>query len=664
MQISSLVFLAIFLGANAFFALKVKKLVALMRASKGPVWSAPRFDRIGERIGTFFYYVIGQKAVLQKPVVGFLHLLVFWGFIVITVGTVELFIYEVFPSFSLEFIGPVAFSVLVSVQDTFTFLVLFAVLLFFYRRLVMQPQGLGKSKDAIIILTITGSLMVSLVGMHAFRMISEPMWYDSAQWFSALFRQLLESFSISPETAGKTSTVFRWTHHLLVLGFLVYIPSSKHLHVLAAAPNTVLKTLDVEKPMRKVNLEDESVTSFGLGRITDLSWKDTLDLYACTECGRCQDACPAFYTGKPLSPKKLILDLKDTLMKNHEQVLEGNPEESPSVLNAAITDDVIWACTSCRACETVCPVFIEQTDKIYEVRRNMVLMESRFPAELQTVFKNVENNFSPWAMSPEDRDKWADGLEVKTMAEVVASGEDVEYLFWVGCAGSFDDRNKKVSRALVSLLKKSGTKFAILGKEEKCTGDPVRRMGNEYLAQALIQENVALLQNYKVKKVVTACPHCFNAIKNEWKDFGLNVEVAHHTQLISELISKGALKTSKAMNESVTYHDSCYISRWNDEVAAPRAALQAVPGLSITEMKKSGKSGMCCGAGGGRMWMEETIGDRVNLARTDQALETGAKVIASNCPFCMTMLSDGVKAKDKSESVRVLDLAEILDAST
>ena len=387
-------------------------------------------------------------------------------------------------------------------------------------------------------------------------------------------------------------------------------------------------------------------------------------MYACTECGRCQDVCPAHNTGKPLSPKALIIDLKDVLYQNKALILAGKKDEVGPILGGKISDDVIWSCTSCRACEAACPVFIEHTDKIYEVRRNMVLMESRFPAELQTVFKNIENNFSPWAMSPDERDKWAEDLKIKTMAEVASSGEAVDYLFWVGCAGSFDDRNKKVSRALVSVMRKAGVRFAILGKEEKCTGDPARRMGNEYLAQSLIQENVNALNNYGVKKVVTACPHCFNAIKNEWKDFGGTFEVVHHTQLIAQLIKDGKIKPSKGTEEKITYHDSCYIGRWNDEYQAPRSILNSLPMVKITEMEKNSSNAMCCGAGGGRMWMEEHIGTRVNVKRTEQALATNATVIASNCPFCMTMITDGIKTKDMAEKVRIVDVAELVDQAT
>lgn len=662
----SFLFLAVFLAANAYFAYRVSILYRLAKATTGPVWSGNRLDRITERVSTTIANVIGQKAVLRKKSAGIMHATIFWGFIIITIETTENFIYEVFNGFTWErVIGPTLYAPLAAVQDTFTLLVLLAVIYAFYRRLIVRPEGLGKSKDAIRILTLTGSLMVSLFLMRSFRMVAHPEWFDPYMWVSGFIsHNLVAPTAVSPETAATVSAIFRWVHHALVLGFLCYIPASKHLHVLTAGPNTFMRNLDVPKGMRKVNLEDENATSFGVGKISDISWKDTLDLYACTECGRCQDACPAHGTHKPLSPKALIVDLKDILYQNKPALLAGKTDEVGPVLGSRITDDVIWSCTSCRACEAACPVFIEQTDKIYEIRRNMVLMESRFPAELQTVFKNVENNFSPWAMSPDDRDKWAEGLQVKTMAEVVSSGEEIEYLFWVGCAGSFDDRNKKVSRALVSVLRKAGVKFAILGKEEKCTGDPARRMGNEYLAQTLIQENVQTLNNYGVKKVITACPHCFNAIKNEWKDFGGTFEVVHHTQLIARLIREGKLKPTKGEDQKVTYHDSCYMGRWNNEYDAPRTILGALPNAKLQEMDKNKSAGMCCGAGGGRMWMEETIGTRVNVTRTEQALATNASVIAANCPFCMTMLSDGVKAKDMGEKVKVVDLAELVDQST
>lgn len=663
MTISSFVFILVFLVAHAIFAYRVKILFKLAQATKGPTWSGSRFDRTAERIQTFIANVIGQKAVLRKKSAGIMHAAIFWGFIIITLETVENFGRELYADFSFAFIGHSAYGALVFVQDLFTGVVLAAVLYAFYRRLVLKPEGLGKSKDAIIVLIFTGGLMVALLVMRAFRIYGAPEEIDSFMLIGNFLSQVFVApLNMDTEMAANISVAFRWLHHFLVLGFLVYIPGSKHLHVLTAAPNTYFRSLDIAKPMRKVVLDDENATSFGAAKVTDLSWKDTLDLYACTECGRCQDACPAHNTGKPLSPKRLIMDLKDNLYQNKMAALSGQTDNVGPILGDKITDDVIWACTSCRACEAACPVFIEQTDKIYEVRRNMVLMESRFPAELQTVFKNLENNFSPWAMSPEDRDKWTDGLKIKTMAEVIASGESIEYLFWVGCAGSFDDRNKKVSRALVNVMQKADVKFAILGKEEKCTGDPARRAGNEYLAQSLIQENVNVLNNYNVKKVVTACPHCFNAIKNEWKDFGGSFEVIHHTQLISELITSGRIKPNKTLSDgNITYHDSCYLGRWNGEYAAPRTILEKLPGAKLTETEKHSANALCCGAGGGRMFMEETIGVRVNEKRTEQLLATNAKTIAANCPFCITMMTDGVKSKDLVASVRVADIAELVE---
>lgn len=663
-MILSILFLLIFLSAIGYFTYRITILYRLARATTGPVWSGSRLDRIPERISTFFIYVLGQRAVLRKKSAGIMHAAIFWGFLVITIETVELFIYELRHGFTWEFIGPTLYSALVGIQDFFVLAVLGGVLFALYRRLVLRPEGLGKTRDSIIILLVIATLMISLIFMHAFEMIAEPRWFDRYRFFSSMVSHWLEPMAIQPEKAAIWAAVFRWIHHLAVLGFLVYIPSSKHLHLFTAAPNTFLRKLETAKGMRKINLEDENATSFGAAKITDLSWKDTLDTYACTECGRCQDACPAHNTQKPLSPKALIHDLKDSLYSNKTAILARKLDEVGPIIGEKITDDVIWSCTSCRACEASCPVFIEHTDKIYEVRRNLVLMESRFPAEVQPVFKSMEDNASPWAMSPDDRDKWAAGLDVKSMAEVAAGGEQIDYLFWVGCAGSYDERAIKVSKALVSILKKADIKFAILGKEEKCTGDPARRMGNEYLAQTLIQQNVATLNGYNVKKIITACPHCFNSIKNEWPDFGGKYEVMHHTQLISRLIRTGKLKPSKGSKQRVTYHDSCYLGRWNNEYSSARAVLRSLPMVRIQEMKKHGSDGMCCGAGGGRMWMEETIGSRINVTRTTEALETNASVIAANCPFCITMLNDGLKAKSADEKVKVLDIAELVDQAT
>ena len=381
-------------------------------------------------------------------------------------------------------------------QDIFTFAVLLAVLFACYRRFVIRPEGLGKSKDANIVLALTGSLMVSILFMNAFHILGSEPWYQGSMPISQILAHLLAPLGLSTELNEIFSLVFKWVHMLIVLGFAVYIPMSKHLHIVAAGPNTFLRTLDRAKGMKPINFEDETTQQYGAAKVTDLGWKDTLDYYSCTECGRCQDLCPAYNTQKPLSPKMLILDLKNNMYRNKEKILANKHDEVSHIIDDHVTEDVIWACTSCRACEIACPVFIEHTDKIYDIRRNLVMMESRFPTEVQTVFKNMETNATPWAFSSSDRAGWAEGLTIKTMAE----DSQVDVLLWVGCAGSYDDRNKKVLRAFASLLKKAGVKFAILGTEEQCTGDPARRIGNEYLYQTLAKTNIETMNRYQVKK--------------------------------------------------------------------------------------------------------------------------------------------------------------------
>lgn len=502
--------------------------------------------------------------------------------------------------------------------------------------------------------------MVSIFLMNAFHSLTHP-WYENSYFISRHIGNLFEG--ASEDTSHALFTLFKWIHMSIVLGFAVYIPGSKHLHIVAAGPNTFLKKLDREKGMTPINFEDETVTQYGIANAQQMSWKDTLDLYSCTECGRCQELCPAWNTDKPLSPKNIIVDLKKNLYRNKENILAGKTEALTHIIDDHVTEDVIWACTSCRACEIACPVFIEHTDKIYDIRRNLVMMESRFPAEVQAVFKNMETNGTPWAFSPGERANWSQGVNVKTMAEV-GSADNLDVLLWVGCAGAYDERNKSVVKSFVNLLNKAQVKFAILGTEETCTGDSARRIGNEYLFQTLAKTNVETLNRYHVKKIVTACPHCFNTLKNEYKEMGGTYEVYHHSQFIGKLIADGKLKPTIERNETITYHDSCYLGRWNNVYEQPRAILSSIPKVNLVEMALNKEKGMCCGAGGGRMWMEEHIGKRINEKRTEQALETNAKTIATACPFCMTMINDGVKSKEKVDQVNVKDIAEIMDQAT
>ncbi len=657
MTVQSFIFLAV---AGAAFGYSGYRLFILFKLLKAHQGQGPAVRDIPKRVLAVIENVLGQRATLRKKSAGIMHATIFWGFLIITTGTLEQFATTIHPAAHFEFIGRGPYGALVLLQDIFTFAVLLAVGYACYRRYFLRPEGLGKSRDAGIVLLLTGSLMVSILLMNGFMILGTQPWFAGSMPVSARVAAVLGGLGLSAETNQALSLVFKWVHMLIVLGFAMYIPSSKHLHILAAGPNTFLKKLQREKGMTPINFEDEKVTQYGAAKITDMSWKAGLDYYACTECGRCQDLCPAHNTQKPLSPKMLILDLKENLYRNKEKALAGKHDEISHVVDENVTEDVIWSCTSCRACEVACPVFIEQVDKIYDIRRNLVMMESRFPTEVQTVFKNMETNATPWAFSASDRANWAEGLSVQTMAE----NSDVDVLLWVGCAGSYDDRNKKVLRAFASILKKAGVRFSILGTEEQCTGDPARRIGNEYLYQTLAKANVETMNRYNVKRIVTACPHCFNTIKNEYKDFGGTYEVFHHSQYIAKLISDGRIKPSKEMNETVTFHDSCYLGRWNNVYEQPRAVLESLPSIRMVEMKSNHDQSMCCGAGGGRMWMEEKIGKRVNIARTEQALATNAGIIAASCPFCMTMMNDGVKAKEMTDKVKVMDIAELVDQST
>jgi len=648
-------------GAFSYFVLKAQILWKLLFAGKKSTEN--RFTQIPDRIVAVLLDVLGQRSVRRKLGPGIAHTLIFWGFIVITVGTIEMFVEGIFHGWNLGRLSLALYGNYLWLADFMALGVLLGVAFGFFRRLVLRPSYLKTGFEALLILTITASLMISLLLMNAFKVVAIP---DSplVSYFalSMPLAHLLGINSFSPEAAFVGQEIFYWTHLFFVLGFLMYIPNSKHLHILAAAPNIFFKHLGTPKAMEATNLEDENATSFGLGKASDLSWKKTLDLYACTECGRCQEVCPADLTGKPLSPSKLVHDFKVEIFRQKDLLLAGKTEEIPGLVREdnGITADTIWACTSCRACEEACPVNIEQTNLIFETRKNLVLMESKFPPEMQNVFRNMENNFTPWAFGHDTRADWCRDLNVKQMADHPTA----EVLYYVGCAASFDDRAKKVATSIVSLLKKAKVDFAILGKEEKCNGDPARRAGNEYLAQMLIKENVETLNRYKPKKILTGCPHCFNTLKNEYPAFGAQYNVVHHTTFLAELISDGKLKPQKTDSGDITFHDSCYLGRWNDVYSDPREILASIPDLNVKEMPRNKNKGLCCGAGGARMFMEETIGKRINVERTEEALGTGAKVIASACPFCSTMLTDGVKSKEQQEQVTVKDVAEILDAAT
>lgn len=660
MELKNIIFIIIFIAAFTFLSFNIKRLISYLKVGKND----NRFDNIPNRIKNVLKVAIGQTKILRDPIAGLVHVLIFWGFLLFLFAVLEAIIQGFYSPFTLEFLGPI-FSLITITQDVFGILIFLAVLYALYRRYFQNIKRLEHGKesliDATIVLVLIMLVVISMFGQNISSVAAND--FQLHKWELRPISAGLASifYSSVPTSASVNYKIFWWMHIIVIFGFMNFLPYSKHLHVFSSIPNVFFEKLGIKKfEIKAMDLEDETIEQFGAADIDHLTWKQMLDGYTCTECGRCSDACPANFTGKLLSPREIIINTRKRTEEKAPLIIKNSDNNAileKTLIHNYIKPEELWACTTCGACVYECPVTIEHLDTIVDMRRNLVLMESEFPNELNTVFKNLETNFSPWAFNHQDRAKWAEGLDVKTMAE----DPDCEYLFWVGCAGSFDSRYQKVSQAIVKLFNKAGVEFRILGTEEKCNGDTARRLGNEYLSQMMVMENVQTLNNYKVRKIVTGCPHCFNSLKVEYPQFGGNFEVYHHTEVLEELVKNGKLKlNNESVKQDVTYHDSCYLGRYNDIYNSPRNSLNSISGLNLIEMQRKKDKGFCCGAGGGRMFMEETEGTKINIERTKEALETGADTIASACPFCMTMLSDGVKDFEKNEKVEVKDIAEIL----
>jgi len=710
--LQSLLTLVLVVGAFGFMFERLYRIGVLINTGTRP--SETLGDRPGERLGKVAELVLGHKKVLEERWAGFMHLFFLYGFLTLGIGHVEIVIEgltkfrEAFggQAFSYAQLLPSGLNALYHLsQDLLAAAVLVMATIALVRRVFrLVPRLLPRSQDAEIILWFIVGLYITFflyVGSGvALRMQASADYAAVAyQPVSSLVARPLATLSYP--TLRVLHALGFWAHVLVFLGFAVYIPLSKHMHLVFATPNIYFfrkQRFGLPEP-----IDFENSEKFGVARIDELPWKSLLDTFACTECGRCNAACPAHATGKPLMPMKVLHDVKLNLRYDNGPDLLGfrdskgrpltdkaeaesswepktplvtsddikrddpaqvRPDGGYVQVNGQVHVDEMWACTTCAACVQVCPVLIDSVPgTLIGLRQARVMMDSEFPQEAQSAFRGMEVQGNPWGVGQDRREEWAESLDVPTFAAIKERepGREVEYLFWVGCAGATDPRARKTQQALVKVLKAAKVDFAILGCEEKCTGDPARRMGNEYVFAQLAQENVETLKQYRFKKIVATCPHCFNSLGKEYREFGGEFEVIHHTELLAQLLRdrRVPLDARKGLEEHVTFHDPCYLGRYNQRYDPPREVIVQL-GVRKSEMAQSRERGFCCGAGGGRVFLEETIGKRVNVERTEQAIATGAGTVAVGCPFCMTMITDGTKAKGVDETLRVKDVAELV----
>ncbi|MBX3158203.1 MAG: 4Fe-4S dicluster domain-containing protein [Deltaproteobacteria bacterium] len=665
----------------------------------------PRLDQLPQRIADVGIYFFGQKKVAEEGPQhrsSKHHLFIFWGFLIITIATVDIIVSGVLPGVSLRLLPSLLYQPLYFLIDVMNLVVLAMVLWAIVRRTIVKPALIPWNLDAALILGGIGSLMITHFLFHGYEIAAEVTAGATAPKYLPVSSLLGQALAPLSESAAERGMVIGyWLHVLILLTFLNYLPYSKHIHLLGALPNIFLRNRSERRlDLPKLDLEDEN--QWGVGRYDQLSWKSLMDTYACTECARCTNYCPAYNTGKNLSPMQLIHDIRyemldrvalgDKLTELEAQEVQlaeyssthgfddahphpdlmnlraelaatrAERDNMPKLTGGRVQEDTLWACTTCGACQEVCPVFIEHPVKIIQMRQNLVLEQEKTPGELQRTFRNLERQSNPWGIANDQRMDWAKDLTVPTIEE----NPDPEYILWVGCAGAFDSRIIKQTRAMVKLLDTAGVDYAVLGHQEACTGDPARRAGNEMLFQALAEQNVETLKSVSAKKVITSCPHCLHTLRHDYPQFGGEFEVVHHTQLIDHLFQEGKLNVGRSPVDTITYHDSCYLGRWNREFDAPRNIVKKVLGTNeqgYKEMVRSKRHGFCCGAGGGRMFMEEHEGERVNFNRTDEVIEAQVGAVAVACPFCNIMLTDGMKQRNVEEKIQVLDVAELVAAS-
>ena len=608
--------------------------------------SVDRLDQLPVRILNLIKNVLLQSKVLWVKGPGLAHGLFFWGFFLLFLGTCLIVVQADFTDllFDVKFLKGnfyLFFSVVLDMAGLVAVLMLGGL---FVRRYFVRPEGLETSKDDAIMHGLLFAILISGFVIEGARMAVTELGTSLSYWSPVGLAFAKGMAGLGEESLRSVHSLTWWFHLLLVMAFIVLIPFTKFRHIFTTSLNYLFEDLSPTGKLVSLDMEDEEAESFGASAITDLTWKDIFDTDACTQCKRCQDLCPAHNTDKPLSPMKIVNKIGEVAFENPE----GN-------LIEACDKDAVWSCTTCLACQDICPASIEHVKKIVDMRRNMVLMEGEFPGEeVMTAMEQTEVNGNPLGLGYASRGDWAEEMGIKPLSE----DPDVDILYFVGCYASFDKRNIKIAKSFVTLCQAAGIKVGILGKEEKCCGEPMRKMGNEYLYQSLALENVELIKGYNVKKVVTTCPHCFNTLAKDYRDFGFEIEVESYTVFLEDLLKTDKLKVN-AEELHCTYHDSCYLGRHNDIYDAPRSLIKAAGG-QIAEMDKNRAQAFCCSAGGGRIMAEEKLGDRINIKRVEMAVETGAPTLLSNCPFCMTMFEDGIKGADVEDKLNTKDIAEVL----
>ncbi|TWO92953.1 (Fe-S)-binding protein [Bacillus velezensis] len=688
LMVNALLFSAVTAYAVYLFVYLIRTRIAYIKLGQ-----REEFDkRLKERLQKIWVNVFGQKKLLKDKKSGIIHVLFFYGFILVQFGAIDFILKGLLPDRHLPF-GPL-YPAFTFFQEIITFLILIAVVWAFYRRYIEKLVRLKRGFKAGLVLLFIGGLMVTVLLGNAMNLL----WHDhSLSWTEPIASSI--AFVLGGLSAPAAAAVFYvswWLHLLFLLSFLVYVPQSKHAHLIAGPANVFLSRLDSKGKLEKIDFTDETKESYGVGKIEDFRRSQLVDLYACVECGRCTNMCPASGTGKMLSPMDLILKLRDHLTEKGAAVTSKSPwvpapvfqhtkanqlaaassgggsreaaaaiDYNPSLIGEVITEEEIWACTTCRNCEDQCPVMNEHVDKIIDLRRYLVLTEGKMDSDAQRAMTSIERQGNPWGLNRKERENWREqaDTEIPTVKEMKKQDKEFDYLFWVGSMGSYDNRSQKIAVSFAKLLNEAGVSFAILGNKEKNSGDTPRRLGNEFLFQELAEHNIGEFEKHGIKKIVTIDPHAYNMFKNEYPDFGFRAEVYHHTELLAELVSQGKLKPLHPVNETITFHDSCYLGRYNEVYEPPRAILKAIPGVQLKEMERSRENGMCCGAGGGLMWMEEETGARINTARTEQALSVSPTVISSGCPYCLTMLGDGTKAKEAEDAIGTYDVSELLAMS-